>query len=153
MLTYQQEKFASLLLELPALFSQHWVELGSDREQIPLAPDWNGYLADEQSGRLKIITVRDEGKLIGYFFGFIYRPRHYFTSLYAHSDMFFIYKEHMQGLVAAPRLKKLFIAAENLMRALGAQRMYISYKANHPLSAILKNLGYRPCDHVDCKLL
>lgn len=152
-LSYHKEKFVTLLPELPPLFHQHWLELGSDRDKIPLAPDYNGYLADEAAGKLHIVTVRDQDRLVGYFFGLVYHPRHYFTSTYGYSDMFFIYREYMNGLAAAPRLKKLFITAENLMRDMDAERMYISYKINHPLAAILKRMGYRPCDQVDCKLL
>ena len=153
MLTYQREHFASLILELLPLFHQHWLELGSDHEKIPLAPAYNRYLDDDRNDRLLIVTVRDGKKLVGYFFGFAYFPYHYETTKYGMSDMFFIYKEYMQDMAAGPRLKKLFVTAENLMRDNGVKRLYISFKAKHPLAPILRRLGYRPCDEVHCKLL
>ena len=39
-ITYKKERFEDIMGELPELFYAHWVELESDKEDVPLEVDW-----------------------------------------------------------------------------------------------------------------
>lgn len=153
MLTYQKELFVNIIAELPPLFDQHWRELGSNHDKVPLAPAWQSYMHLEAIGQLQIVTVRDGPKLVGYFFGLVYPALHYETTLYGHSDMFFILKEYMVGLAAGIRLRKLFVKVIDLMRDMGVKRLYINHKAAHDLSQLLERMQFRLVDKVHCMML
>lgn len=48
------------------LLGKNWEEAGVEREHSPLDPDWAYYFSMDAAGRLKIVTVRANGKLAGY---------------------------------------------------------------------------------------
>src|ERR1700752_360454 len=50
--------------EIAPLFVRFWKESGKDG--IPLDPDWDALLRMTATGTLKIVTVRFEGRLVGF---------------------------------------------------------------------------------------
>lgn len=139
----QEELFSDIMTELPELFLQHWIEVGSDREKVPLSPDWNRYLNMQKTGMLHIVTARDGGKLIGYYFGLAYPHLHYSTSLMGFCDGVFIIPEK-RGILGVRIVK----AGQEMFAALGVKRVYVNTSNNKALEAILESLGYSSCDQV-----
>ena len=50
------------------MFHEHWKELALNQDTIKLDPDWDKFYALDVQGILRILTVRVEGRLVGYVF-------------------------------------------------------------------------------------
>ena len=148
-LTFQKELFAAIAPELPPLFMKHWEEVALDRDVIKLAPDWIGYVALEAQGALQVVTARDDGKLVGYYFVFIRPNLHYRDSKTAFTDIFYLDPDYREGLNGL----KLFTAMEGLLRAQGVQKFYVVTKVHLPLTMLMKRLKYRFIERIYTKLL
>lgn len=142
-ITYQKEKFADIMPELPDLFVEHWEHLAHHRDVIKLDPAWNEYLDLEKRGKLHIITVRKDGVLVGYAFGMLYHHLHYRSTLYAHSDMFIISKKARDGFASGVRVHRLLKEFLGMMRDLGAKKVYVSFKVDHDLTTVVERLGMK----------
>lgn len=148
-ITHQQERFTNIIDELPPLFVKHWEEVIDDRDVIPLAPDWQGMLQADAAGGMHIMTMRDDGKLVGYCCGLTIFPMHYSTTLHGIVDMIYLLPEYRKGLVGS----KLLDGMENIFRALQVKKVYILTKIQHDLAALLKRKGYTPEETSWSKLL
>src|SRR6266576_7312864 len=62
------ERFNQLAHELPPLFHEHWKELALNQDTVKLDPNWDQFNALDVQGILRILTVRMEGRLVGYVF-------------------------------------------------------------------------------------
>ena len=70
-ITYQVEELRDVIEELKPFAPIHWAELGLTKDDVPLDMDWERYLNLEKDGRLHLVVVRDNGKVIGYQFTFV----------------------------------------------------------------------------------
>jgi hypothetical protein len=70
-ITYQVEKPSVVLPEMVPFFAAHWQEIAMNRDRVPLDVDYDKYLALGEAGRLHVVTVREDGKLVGYHVSFI----------------------------------------------------------------------------------
>ena len=62
---FQVEPFYVIARELPPLFKKHWRELGRDRDEVILDPNWDQFMADSIAGRLRVLTARAGTELVG----------------------------------------------------------------------------------------
>ena len=145
-LTYQRERLVEIIHDLPALFAAHWVELGSEDE---LEPDWVRYAGMDASGVLHCLTVRDEGKLVGYFFALITPSLHYKSLLTAYSDGFFLLPEYRKGMAGV----KLLTLAEKYLAELGVKTVYLVTRVGHGYGNLLTRLGFAPFEEIHRKSL
>lgn len=140
--------------ELPPLFHEHWLEVGLHRKQIPLDPDWKRYQDMDAGGQLHMITVRDEGILVGYYLAIVWTHLHYKTSKTAWSDLLFIlpgYRATGRGMVNTGY--ELLKYMETSLKSAGVQRTYLMTKAHLPINILMKRLKYRLIERVFSKLL
>lgn len=154
MITYQKEWFGKIMPELPDIFYAHWQEIALEKKAIKLAPDWNRYIALEAAKMLHIMTVRDNGILIGYYFGLVSSHLHYKASLTAWSDLFFVLPEYRTagfGLIGIGQ--RLLREAEKMLKDLGVQRHYMMTKQHLPLNMLMKRLRYKLVEKVYTRLL
>jgi hypothetical protein len=93
MITAQIESFTASLPEFKPLFPLHWEELALEKDKVPLDPQYNIYEFKESMDELLFVTLREDGKPIGYFIGFIAPGS-------ALQDMFDMHYGH---ILAAPR--------------------------------------------------
>ena len=83
------------LEELQPLLPIHYAELSLHKDHgFPLDPQYSEYLWKEAEGSVLYVTLREKGKLIGYFVGFISPGLHYKTCLTLIMDIFYIVPEH-----------------------------------------------------------
>lgn len=153
-ITYQKELFGKIMPELPEIFYAHWQEIALEQKVIKLEPDWNRYVALEINKILHVMTVRDDGILVGYYFGLVMPHLHYKSSLTAWSDLFFVlpsYRAAGNGMVGVGY--QLFKEVEKMLKNLGVQRHYVMTKKHLPLNMLMKRLRYKLVEKIYTRLL
>ena len=138
MITFQKEFFLTLMPELPPLFLAHYEEVALDKEHMVLQPAWKQYINLETAGVLHILTVRRDGRLIGYHFNLCYPHLHYADVLCSFSDMFFLRPEYRKGWLGV----KMFIENEKMLKTLGVKKMFVMTKVHIDVRKIMKRLNY-----------
>ncbi len=152
---FASEKFYDCAPELKPLFRKHWLELGRDRADIPLDPNYDAFAVGSANGGLHILTARFEGALVGYVFSIIGPHLHYKSTLHAKADMYWLAPEHRKGWTGINMIK----AWEAEMRRLGAVRICIGEnlifkgkrvdpRTGKPrrMRTLFEALGFRPSD-------
>ena len=92
MLTAQVETLDQPSLdELKPILPGHYDELSEHKMAgIPLDPQYDLYLARSAAGQVLYVTLREDGRLVGYLVSFLSPGMHYKTCLTATGDIFFV---------------------------------------------------------------
>lgn len=138
MITCQVEPFPPFLEEVKPILPIHWEELALHKEKVPLDPQYNVYLERDAQGGVILITAREDGKLIGYFVGFIAPGLHYQTCLTCTMDIFYVHPDHRGGGTGY----HLFKSAEKELKRRGVQRLFVGSKLHKDASWLFEKLGY-----------
>jgi GNAT superfamily N-acetyltransferase len=138
MITCQVEPFPPFLEEVKPILPIHWEELALHKEKVPLDPQYNVYLERDAQGGVISITAREDGKLIGYFVGFIAPGLHYQTCLTCTMDIFYVHPDHRGGGTGY----HLFKSAEKKLKRRGVQRLFVGSKLHKDASWLFEKLGY-----------
>lgn len=142
MLSAQPEPFPPFLEEVKPLLPIHWEELALNRDTVPLDPQYDEYLRRDSIGQVMTITLRETGKLVGYFIGFVAPGLHYRTCLTLTMDIYFVLPEYRRGTGGL----KLFKAAEREAKRRGVQRMFVGSKLHKDSSRLFEALRYEPVE-------
>lgn len=142
MMTVQMEAFRPFLEEVKPLFPRHWEELALNKEHVPLDPQYDVYLARDARGEVLAVTVRDNGKLVGYFVGFVAPGLHYRTCLTLTMDIFWVAPEHRGKHAGA----MLFTEVERIAKSRGVKRIFVGSKLHKDVSWLFEKLRYEPCE-------
>ena len=150
----QWERLWSLAKELPPLFKKHYDELATHKDRIALDPDWEKYSALDFDGNLRILTVRDNGMLVGYLFLIVGPGLHYAGTLQAQVDLYWLDPLYRAGWLGV----KLMTETERYCRELKVSRLFISEKQHFArdrggIGVIFKRLRYEVQDIVWAKHL
>jgi hypothetical protein len=149
-LTFQQERIATFRPEVAATLDRHYEEIAEDKSIIgPLDPDFDAYQDLENKDKLRILTARENGKLIGYYIAILGKSLHYKTIIGAAEDIHYIAPEHRKGTVGI----RLLVEAEKMIRAARATLTMAKTKVAHDHGLIFERLGYRPFERVFVKVL
>jgi GNAT superfamily N-acetyltransferase len=148
-LSFQVEAFSEVIKEGEDLFHRHWEELALDKDEVPLAPNWGRYAELEAAGALSAVTARQNGKLVGYSFMFLFPGLHYKTCFEARMDIFWLAPE-VRGRMGGVRL---FRAVEKELRRRGVQRVYVGSKLHQDVGRLFLALGYHPIETWYSKML
>ena len=148
MIEYKDDDWLENLEELKEIIKDHYEEL-SVTKTFPLDPDWDAYEKLLDIGRLKFITCKDDGKLVGYIIFFISPHLHYKSCLTAFEDIYFLKKEYRKGRVGI----RLFQFAEKLLKEQGINRIIYNTKVHSDNTSLFEYLGYSFMDKVFTKLL
>ena len=130
---------------IPLIYN-HWQELGLDTD---LRGDINteAMRAMEAVGRFSVITVRDDGALVGYLAALHYPHLHYQSSGPMFMvDMYYIKPDYRKGIGV-----RLFRYMESYAKKLGCIKIYLTCKAHKDHSELFKGLGYRLSDYAFTK--
>ena len=146
MKAYAREQISDVLGEIKPLLEEHWKEI-AHYQDIPLDPHWPGYYAAEDAGKLRIFTVREDGKLVGYAVFFV-GNLHYKSTKIATQDILFVLPEH-RGLTGA----RLIRYCDEYLQAEGAQAVFHHVKRAHNFGPLLERMGYEAIDVVYGKRL
>lgn len=137
-ITYQQEALEDIKFEIQPLLYEHWKEIAMYKDKVDLAPDWARYRGLEESGALHVVTVRDDGVLVGYYVTLIVQGLHYRNTLYGMNDIVIIKPEYRNAGVG----KKLFETVEAMLKEKGVQVMTMHMKTYAPFDELCLALNY-----------
>ena len=139
MITPHVESFRDNLDELKTILPLHWEELALNKDKVPLDPQYGIYLAREDAGELLMVTLREAGRMVGYFIGFVAPGLHYRTCLTLTMDIFYVHPEVRcrHGGV------RLFKAVQAEAKRRGVQRMFVGSKCHADASRLFEALGYK----------
>lgn len=139
MISFQVENWSTIKDEASTLWADHWEEVGQNKIKMQLNPDLNKLDNLNSSGMLHIVTVRFEGKLIGYHASFIDTLVHYKHILAGTSDLYWIHKDYRKGSTGI----KLFQEVERTLKARGVQILYDCTKLYLDHGKLFQHLGYK----------
>ena len=98
--------------------------------------------AREAAGELMVITLRDKGRLVGYFVGIVAPGLHYSTCLTLTMDIFWTHPDIRGGFAGV----KLFRAVEKEAKRRGVQRMFYGSKLHKDCGSLFRYLGLEPIE-------
>jgi GNAT superfamily N-acetyltransferase len=138
----------SFLDELKLLTPLLYDELCVTKD-FPLAPDWDQYERLLKADMLRCVTCRAGDELIGYVVFIVHPHLHYKTCKTAFEDMHFIRKDHRKGRVGI----RLFKYAEEMLKAIGVNRIIVHTKVHLDNSKLFEYLDYKNTDKLFTKVL
>lgn len=136
------ESFKENLPELKPILPLHWAELALNKDKVPLDPNYDLYCALEDAGQVIFSVLRDNGKMIGYFIGFINPHLHYQTCLTCTMDIFYVHPDHRGSNAGV----KLFTFVENHLKMRGVDRWFVGSKNHKSTEWLFKKLGFEPVE-------
>lgn len=152
MISAQIEPIRDYFEEISALLPTHYDELSEHKLRgIPLDPNFGLYQAREDVGEVISVTLREEGKLIGYLVSFVSPGIHYQTCLTSITDIFFVYPDQ-RGLAGGAMLFKEW---EQECKRRGVTLMAAGFKSKHAkhAKALLEMLGFFEAEIIFWKFL
>jgi len=149
MMTAQLETIRAGLEELKPLLPVHYEELALNKDKVPLDPQYDIYLAREDRGEVIYMTLREGGKLMGYFIGFIAPGLHYKTCLTCTMDIFYVHPDHRNGRGGL----RLFRTLEKELKRRGVQRWFVGSKLHKDAGRLFEALGFAPIETYYSKMI
>lgn len=147
-LSFAWERFSDIAGELAPLWKLHWSEIALDRDIVPLDPNWDFYEFLDRGGALAILTARSrKGKLAGYIFNRLGPHDHYVSTIFAHTEMFWLHPFFRKGWQPV----KMFQANLRGLKERSVVVASISFKLHFKdgrVGQLLARLGYEPADIV-----
>lgn len=138
MLTYQREMGTAIVDEAMPLLRRHWMEVEAAMGE-QLDPDLVAIKSAIMHGDMRVYSVRDDGKLVGYLAFLLSAGHlHYAKVKLAMQDVLYVEPAH-RG--AASIL--LMLEAERDLRAAGIDLVGQVEKVRAPLGKLLSRLGYQ----------
>lgn len=138
MITAQVESFRERVEELQALIPTHYDALSLHKGRFPLRPQWPVYFEREARGELLFVTLRHDGKMVGYWIAFNAPGLHYETCLTSIMDIWFIHPAHIVG--KAPLL--LIWTVERELKRRGVNLWFAGSKDHKPCGPLFEKLGF-----------
>lgn len=143
MITAQVESLTECLdSEIKPLLMLHWNKLALNKDKVPLDPQYETYLIRDARDEVLFISLRDKGKMIGYWVAFIAPGLHYKTCLTHTMDIWNVLPEY--EMTMAPLI--LFRAVEREIKRRGVNRSFIGEKLHRPSGRLFKAFGYEPVE-------
>lgn len=144
--TFAPEMLRNVWQEIEELLPLHFDETG--RREGRLDMDWDTYFALEEMGIVHVLVARSEGRMVGYFVGFIRPNLHNRQRMAAVSDMYFIHPDFRghSGFT-------MFREVEKYWRGRGVQMAAITCKVTRRFHRLFERLGWRLEEHVLIKEL
>lgn len=149
MITYQREHWDDCVDELRGIWKEQWQSLGTYKDRIELAVDEPKYEQAEATGILIVVTMRDDGKLIGYFTGMTTPHMHHSGVMICWSDVYYLLPEYRKGANGMRFLQ----AVMRLLKDAGVIKLYLSTKVHEDHGALLEVIGMKLTDRVYTKFL
>jgi GNAT superfamily N-acetyltransferase len=146
---FSEETLSQCLDEARPLLVDHWENIALNKDTIPLNPLWNIYEKLEETGNLKIITARQDEKLVGYAAYVISPSLHYSSEIIADADVFWLDPNHRKGMAGM----RLFKHAEKVLRSYGVTRILNKVKIHFDVGKVFERMGYDPIERVYSKSL
>ena len=149
-MTFHVERWAPFYVDALPIMERHYAEIGLNQDRVKFSLDAARYQAMDNSGMLHVLAARIEGKLVGYYIAFVMPHIHYqHSGLMAFTDIYYIVPEARRGGAGL----RLFIEAEDGLRARGVVKAYISTKLHKDNTMLFEKLGWTATDKAFTKML
>lgn len=148
-ISYQEDKLSDILEEMKPMLKKHWEELANNKDIRDLDPDYPMYLAMNDMDILKIYTVKEDGKLIGYSIWIIANHLHYKTWKYAVSDVYYLGPEYRKTGISFD----FFFHIEDWLKSLGVKSCTVQDKVNHSHGTFFNRVGFNLVENVYEKVI
>jgi GNAT superfamily N-acetyltransferase len=149
MIRYAVETLNECLEELKPLLHKHYEEIAMYRDRIEFDPDYDAYYRLEEAGALHMVTVRDDGNIIGYYVSFIHHNLHYRQDKFAVNDILYVDEAYRGGTVAYKMLRY----AEKALKDIGVSVMTIHMKTEFPFERLCEALGMDKAEYLYTKYI
>jgi GNAT superfamily N-acetyltransferase len=149
MISFQVERWGDVVDEMRPLWSLHWSEVSTDHDVVPLQINEPVYRAHDSAGTLLLVTMRVDGKLVGYHTTFLAPHLHSASTLYGFTDLYFILPEWRRGWLPV----KLFRYVEDRLREAGVVKVTTATEEVLERGAIFRRLKYKKTETVYTKVL
>ncbi|WP_157407089.1 hypothetical protein [Janthinobacterium sp. CG3] len=149
MITFQVEKWRDALPEMEPILVQHWHEIALGHAQVPLDIARDRYQAMCDAGVLHVVTVRDDGVMVGYHVAIVSGHLHYLSTVHGITDVYFILPAYRKGFTGI----RLFKYVEVAMRKLGVKKLITGTKRHLDQGKVLQFLGYSPTETIYTKYI
>lgn len=135
--------------ELAAIFPLHHSELGLFKDRMPLAPQYDEYVARERAGKLFLATVRRAGRIVAYYTAQVSPGFHYGSTLTGTMDLCYVIPEERGRGLIMPLMR----CVERELRRRGVQLWYAGYKTHNDLQmpGLLDAWGFQSGDTYKAK--
>lgn len=138
-----------LIAEMSPLLYEHWQEIATFKDKIPLDPDFPRYQKLDELGKILCLTARSDGNLIGYSVFVNQYPGHYKSTLSGLNDVIWVHPDHRRGRVGLLLIRQ----TEDALRTMGVKKMTWHAKPDTQLHALLLKLSYVVDEIMLAKLL
>ena len=142
--TFQRETWADYFRDCQALWVEHYDELALRKDRMKMKPDVPAYEAMEAAGILDILTVREDGEMIGYVLSAVRPHLHYADTLCGFEDAYFLRKISRRGMLGVRMIREWLMA----MRARWCVVAYGMTKPWLDNGPIFERLGGKLSDNV-----
>jgi len=128
---------------------EHYDEIAEDKSLLPFNPDYSHYQRLQDSGKLRCVIVRDDGKLVGYWAFLIQEHPHSQATKVAIGDLYFLAKDYRGQGIGHDMLD----LALDIARAAGAKVFITREKEAHPHDAMFEDFGFRSYERAFARAL
>lgn len=142
------ERFSAVAKELPPLFRRHYQEIAANHKVL-LDPDWDAYYQMDLANRIRVLTARSGGVLVGYVFVIAGPHLHYVSTLWAHIDLYWLDPVYRQGWTGYRMLREVVRhMRENGVKVLMAPEKLHFERKRGGTGILWKRLGFKPQDRL-----
>lgn len=138
MLTYRRETISEAGAEIVALLPQHLAFAGDP--SVKYQPDLARYVDMERERIFHIMTVREDGHLIGYMFAFVRRHLNASSIMTADIATYFVEDRPNRSLV----LRRLFTTMINYLERAGIRHITAETACYRSAGRLLEAMGFEP---------
>ena len=134
----KEEKFKDIIDEALPLLTKHWKELANHQDIRPLDINFEAYEQMNDLGLIRVFTVREDEKLVGYASFCINYNLHYKTWKHAICDVYYIAPEKRTLGFGS----KMFSEIEGMLRDLGVNSVIVQDKVKQSNAKFFQALGF-----------
>lgn len=147
MITFETESWDAIRDEIAPLWRLHYEEIASDRDRIPLAPDYVKYQRYSDCGQLHITVAREGGRMVGYAFALVDTALHYATTLCGFYDLYWLEPERRKGMAGIMLLKE----TEKALKARGVRKIFTGTKVWKDVGPLFERMGWQETERLFTK--
>lgn len=149
MIEYKVETIKDCLEEMKPLLLLHYKEVAMYQDKIELDPDYDKYLSYEDLGMIHLVTVREDGELVGYHLSTLINNLHYKQDKYAVNDILYIKESLRNSKVGL----EMFKYAEETLKEEGVSVMTVHMKTALPFDSLCEGLDYDYAERIYTKYI
>lgn len=149
MITYQVEPYSQVIDEVRALLPSHYEEIATDKDVIPLDMHDESYREMEAKGELHVVTVRLDGKIVGYHCTIVRPHLHYRSTLCGFTDVYFLLPEYRRGRIGMG----MFDHVEKTLKQRGVVKLFTGTKLHLDVSSLFERMGWTKTEHLFTKVI